>query len=77
MGQQALLSLLLEFLDFVKYCKYELSDSDAAVIVPYLYEKASFSKVRLYHNVRSVCVYLFNTLFFGLKREDFESSFWK
>lgn len=45
-GQQALLSLLLELFDFVKRCKYELSDADAAIIVPYLYEKAGFSKVR-------------------------------
>ncbi len=45
-GQQALLSLFLELFDYVKYCKYELSDADAAAIVPYLYEKASFSKVR-------------------------------
>jgi hypothetical protein len=45
-GLQSLLSLFAELFDFLRESKYEMSDSEAMLIVPILLENASAAKVR-------------------------------
>ena len=45
-GLQALLSLLNDLFVYLQEIKYELSDSEALLLVPFVFEKASLAKVR-------------------------------
>ena len=44
-GLQALLTLFAEVFDFLKEAQYQLSDSEAMVVVPFLFDRASSAKV--------------------------------
>jgi hypothetical protein len=45
-GLQALLSFFSDLFDFLRETKYELSDSEALTVVPWIFDKASVAKVR-------------------------------
>jgi hypothetical protein len=45
-GLQALLQFLSDLVDFLRETKYELSDAEASLIVPAVFDKASVAKVR-------------------------------
>lgn len=45
-GLQALLAFFFDLFDFLRETKYELSDSEAITIIPWIFDKASIAKVR-------------------------------
>ncbi len=47
-GLQALLQLASDLVDHLRSINYELSDSEAMILVPYLFEKTSASKVSIF-----------------------------
>jgi hypothetical protein len=61
-GLQELLSLFADLFDFLRENKYELSDSEALLLVPILFDKASVAKVRSMKHPKSHYIVLSDLL---------------
>lgn len=58
-GLQSLITLLIRLFSFLEDHQYKLSDSDAYILLPHIFEKASIAKVKVYcqqyHMYSSTC----------------------